>query len=79
MVHGYKAFGALIHSFYHTSLAPNLFFTKDPNLEMRAGLISMLAGDLWREDNGFQNRLAQSARRSPDIVWEDDTSLVGVH
>ncbi|MCB9667133.1 MAG: tryptophan 7-halogenase [Myxococcales bacterium] len=70
MVHGYKAFGALIHSFYHTSLAANLFFAKEVNEDMRAGLISMLAGDIWRPDNRFQNSLAQSARRQPDIVWD---------
>jgi hypothetical protein len=31
---------------------------------MRAGLITTLAGDVWRDDNGFQNRLLSSHRRS---------------
>ena len=30
---------------------------------MRAGLITVLAGDVWREDNRFQNALLSGRRR----------------
>ncbi len=63
MQRAYDVFGALIHSFYHTALVQNLFFYDDPDPELRAGLISVLAGDLWREDNAFQNMLLRSGRR----------------
>lgn len=68
MAHAYRSFSALIHSFYHTSMVPNLFFAADPDPEMRAGLITMLAGDLWRQDNRFQSMLQQSTRRSAPLT-----------
>jgi hypothetical protein len=48
----------------HTKLVDHLFFAERPDPEMRAGLITTLAGDVWREDNRFQNRLLSSPRRS---------------
>jgi hypothetical protein len=72
MMHAYAAFSGLIHSFYNTSMVSNLFFAKDPDLELRAGLISMLAGDLWRTDNRFQSLLAQSVRRDSKLRWDPE-------
>lgn len=63
MQQAYDVFGALIHSFYHTNLVQNLFFYDDPDPTLRAGLISVLAGDVWRDDNAFQNMILRSARR----------------
>lgn len=63
MEHAYDVFGALIHSFYHSNLVRNLFFYDDPDPELRAGFISVLAGDVWREDNKFQKMLMRSKRR----------------
>ena len=63
MDHAYDVFGALIHSFYHSNLVRNLFFYDDPDPELRAGFISVLAGDVWREDNAFQDMLLRSKRR----------------
>ncbi len=63
MQRAYDVFGALIHSFYHTNLVQNLFFYEDPDPNLRAGLISVLAGDVWREDNTFQNMILRSTRR----------------
>ncbi|MBX3251009.1 MAG: NAD(P)/FAD-dependent oxidoreductase [Myxococcales bacterium] len=64
MEHAYHVFGALLHSFYHTRLVEHLFFHDEPNPELRAGLISVLAGDVWRDDNKFQQMILRSARRS---------------
>lgn len=63
MDHAYDVFGALIHSFYHSNLVRNLFFYDDPDPELRAGFISVLAGDVWRDDNRFQEMLLRSKRR----------------
>jgi hypothetical protein len=57
-------FGTLIDAFYHTKLVDHLFFAERPDAEMRAGLITTLAGDIWRDDNRFQSRLLSSRRRS---------------
>ena len=63
MEHAYEVFGALIHSFYHSNMVRNLFFYDDPDPEIRAGFISVLAGDVWRDDNRFQEMLLRSRRR----------------
>lgn len=63
MNHAYRVFSALIHSFYHTRIIDNMFFYDDPDPELRSGLISVLAGDVWREDNKFQNMILRSERR----------------
>lgn len=63
MDRAYACVSLLIHSFYHTHFVRNLFFAKSPDPQMRAGLISILAGDVWRDDNGFQNLLLGSKRR----------------
>lgn len=60
----YRSVGSLVHSFYNTAIVQNIFFAKSPNREMRSGLISILAGDVWREDNRFQAMLLRSSRRS---------------
>lgn len=64
MRHACEVFGALVDAFYHTKLVEHLFFAERPDPDMRAGLITTLAGDVWREDNRFQNRLLSSRRRS---------------
>lgn len=63
MNHAYRVFGALIHSFYHTKIIDHIFFYEDPDPELRSGLISVLAGDVWRQDNKFQEMLLRSERR----------------
>src|ERR1041385_6177325 len=63
MERAYDSMGSLIYAFYHTGLLRNLFFAKHPDLEMRAGLISILALDVWRTDNAFQDILLKSRRR----------------
>lgn len=63
MLGAYRSVGALVHSFYNTGLVRNIFFAKTPDPELRSGLISILAGDVWRTDNRFQSMLLRSARR----------------
>lgn len=63
MARAYDTFGALIHSFYRTRFVQHLFFHDAPDPELRAGLITILAGDVWRDDNRFQQMLLTSTRR----------------
>jgi flavin-dependent dehydrogenase len=59
----YRSVGALVYSFYNTGLVRNIFFSERQDPELRAGLISILAGDVWRSDNRFQSMLLRSTRR----------------
>ncbi len=62
--HAYNVFATLIHSFYHTNLLHGLFFAPEQDPVLRKGLTSVLAGDLWRDDNLFQQKLMSSKRRA---------------
>jgi len=66
MEKAYVSFSSLVGSFYHKGIVQNLFFARRPDPETRAGLISVLAGDVWRDDNKFQNALLASGRRRFD-------------
>lgn len=59
----YRTFTALVHRFYNTRLVKNLFFSEDTEDELRRGFISVIAGDVWRDDNPFQQALLKSGRR----------------
>lgn len=63
MTHGYTVFATLILSLYQRRLLPGLFFTEDQDSELRKGLTTVLAGDVWRDDNPFQQMLWSSERR----------------
>ncbi len=63
MAVAYTTFGSLVGAFYQTKIVENIFFAKDPDPAIAAGLISTLAGDVWRDDNPFQNMLLNSKRR----------------
>lgn len=63
MERAYESMGSLIYAFYHTGLLRNLFFAKHPDKVLRSGLISILALDVWRSDNAFQDMLLKSRRR----------------
>jgi flavin-dependent dehydrogenase len=63
MERAYESMGSLIYAFYHTGLLRNLFFAKHPDPVLRSGLISILALDVWRTDNVFQDMLLKSRRR----------------
>jgi flavin-dependent dehydrogenase len=63
----YDSFEQLIRRFYHTRLVSHLFFAQNPDPMLRKGLISMLAGDVWRTDNPFQDML-RSSRVQPQKI-----------
>jgi flavin-dependent dehydrogenase len=66
--HAYNVFATLIHSFYHTSLLRGLFFSPEQDPILRKGLTTVLAGDVWRDDNPFQEKLMASQRRRVELV-----------
>lgn len=63
---GYRTFASIIDRFYHTNFIRHFFFgdAKDDRLERE--ITSVLAGDVWRTDNGFQEMLARSQRRGTE-------------
>jgi flavin-dependent dehydrogenase len=69
MRHGYRCFHTLIYRFYQKAMFDNLLLAGDPDPEMRAGLITMLAGDVWRDDNRFQNLVMNSRSVAPQDGW----------
>ncbi len=62
MLRGYRTFGSIIQSFYDTNIVENLFFYEDPEEDAKRGFVSILAGDLWRTDNRFQEALINGRR-----------------
>lgn len=68
----YVVFGSLIKCFYSTNLVKHFFFHPDPDTELRAGLTTMLAGDVFREDNRFQNSIVKGRR-----LWSPESALAG--
>ena len=44
-----RIFGSLVGAFYQTKIVEHIFFAKEPDPAMRKGLISTLAGDVWRD------------------------------
>ncbi|MGF1469670.1 MAG: NAD(P)/FAD-dependent oxidoreductase [Sandaracinaceae bacterium] len=67
MHHAYTVFATLIRELYRGGLVPEIFFTPEQDPELRRGLTSMLAGDVWRDDNALQNALCSSPRRRVDV------------
>jgi flavin-dependent dehydrogenase len=61
---GYDTFAALVYRFYNTNFVDNLIFGAPDEGRLRAGVISVLAGDVFRDDNDFQDMLL-SSRRHP--------------
>jgi flavin-dependent dehydrogenase len=57
---GYRSFAALICRFYDHAIVRNMFFAETTGEPYRPGLITVLGGDLWREDNPFQDILLRS-------------------
>jgi flavin-dependent dehydrogenase len=59
----YVSFASLIGAFYNTKIVENVFFAPHPDPAIVAGFVSILAGDVWRDDNDFQKSLVASKRR----------------
>jgi flavin-dependent dehydrogenase len=70
LAHAYNVFATLINSWYHTTLLHGLFFANEQDPLLRKGVTSVLAGDVWRDDNPFQQKLMASVRRRKILVPE---------
>jgi hypothetical protein len=62
MQRGYDTFSGLVDRFYNSRFVDNMIFNAPADGVLRAGVISVLAGDVHREDNEFQNMLLRSRR-----------------
>jgi hypothetical protein len=67
MERAYRTFAALIDRFYHTNFAETMFLGDTADQPMRTGVMSVLAGDVWRTGNPFQDMLL-AARRTDNRV-----------
>ncbi len=63
MDRAYRTFGALIDRFYHTRIADTLLLRPHDDGPMRRGMMTVLAGDVWRDDNPFQDMLLRARPR----------------
>lgn len=66
MQRAYETFSAIIHRFYHTRFISHFIFGDIPDQAVETGVVSVLAGDVWRDDNEFQKMLLGSRVRAPD-------------
>ncbi len=64
MDRAYATLVAFIDRFYNRKIVENLFFGAPESGDMRSAVVSVLAGDVWRRDNPFQEMLLK-ARRQP--------------
>ncbi|HEB54394.1 MAG TPA: NAD(P)/FAD-dependent oxidoreductase [bacterium] len=64
MQRGYRTFAGLVERFYHTNFAESYFLGTDLGEDLRRGVMSVLAGDVWRHDNPFQDMLLSARRRA---------------
>lgn len=62
MQSGYAIFAALIDRFYNTRFVDNLIFGVPLDGAFKPAVTSVLAGDVWRDDNVFIEMLARSRR-----------------
>lgn len=60
--HGIDTFAALIHRFYNTRFVEHFFLDAPSGDALVPGITSILAGDVWRDDNAFQQMLLSSRR-----------------
>jgi flavin-dependent dehydrogenase len=58
----YETFASLVYRFYNTNFVDNMIFGAPSDGRFRAGVISVLAGDVFRDDNPFQEMLLRARR-----------------
>ena len=63
MNRAYRTFAALIERFYHSNFVDSFFLRGMPDYDMRRGVMSVLAGDVWRTGNPFQEMLLSGRRQ----------------
>lgn len=54
---GFKTMYLLIERFYGSNLVENLFFEQDRHRGIKKDIAAILAGDLWQQENNFQQGL----------------------
>lgn len=64
MNRAYATFAGLVERFYNTRFAESYFLGADLGADLRRGVMSVLAGDVWRYDNAFQDMLLSARRRA---------------
>jgi flavin-dependent dehydrogenase len=74
MQRAYATFAGLVERFYNTRFAESYFLGGDLGEDLRRGVMSVLAGDVWRDDNPFQDMLL-SARRRRSVATPDGSTL----
>ncbi len=77
MKRGYDTFAALVYRFYNTRFVDNLIFGAPAEGRLRAGVVSVLAGDVLREGNEFQEMLLESRRHRVRKVGEGERTQEG--
>jgi len=72
MQRGYATFAALVYRFYNTNFARNFLLGAPAAGDLRPSVTSVLAGDVLRSDNPFQDMLLKSrlAQRSQSVQSE---------
>ncbi len=64
MFRAYRTFEKIVERFYRPGWVESTFFMEDKPAEVVAQMTSILAGDVWRTDNPFQNLFLKSKRTS---------------
>jgi flavin-dependent dehydrogenase len=60
--HGFETMQRMIERFYHSGLVHNLFFEADREQRIKTEVTCLLAGDLWSQNNFFQQGLLAGRR-----------------
>jgi flavin-dependent dehydrogenase len=60
---GFQSMYLMIERFYCSNLVHNLFFESDREERIKREITAMLAGDLWMEDNHFQQGLLRGRNK----------------
>ena len=63
MDRAYRTFAGLVERFYNSRFAESYFLGSGIGEDLRRGVMSVLAGDVWRHDNPFQDMLLSARRR----------------
>jgi len=74
MDRAYGTFAGLVERFYNSHFAESYFLGTDLGDDLRRGVMSVLAGDVWRHDNTFQDMLLNSRRRPRRSTKPSSTS-----
>ncbi len=85
MERAYRTFAGLIDRFYNSNFADAMFLGPNTHDQpLRRGIMSVLAGDVWRTGNPFQDMLLAARRtenrvRSRQTTADPDTGSTGHH